>query len=105
MSDESETRARSAAIHGANAARSRARACAPISSATTPLLLASASVPTRVRRAVVAANGSRTSGICPRGQTGKRFLPKRSFGSIHSTCLSALFTDRAMEAWYHPSIA
>ena len=83
----------------------RARACAPISSATTPLLLASASVPTRVRRAVVAANGSRTSGICPRGQTGKRFLPKRSFGSIHSTCLSALFTDRAMEAWYHPAIA
>ena len=32
------------------------------------------------------ANGSRTSAICPRGQTGKRFLPKRSFGSIHSTC-------------------
>jgi hypothetical protein len=27
------------------------------------------------------------------------------FGSIHATCLSALVTDRAMEAWYHPSIA
>jgi hypothetical protein len=32
------------------------------------------------------------------------FEPKRSFGSIHSTCLS-LVTDRAMEAWYDPSIA
>ena len=48
-----------------------------------------------------------------RGQTGKtyarsepyRFLPLRSFGSIHWTCLSALLTDRVMEAWYHPSIA
>src|SRR5262245_27726187 len=27
------------------------------------------------------------------------------FGSIHLTCLSALVTDRAMEAWYHCSIA
>jgi hypothetical protein len=27
------------------------------------------------------------------------------FGSIHRTCLSALVADRAMEAWYHPSIA
>src|SRR5262249_15325607 len=63
------------------------RAC---SRSPTPLLLASASVTTRVRRAVVAANGSRTSAICPRGQTDKRFLPKRSFGSIHSACLSAL---------------
>jgi hypothetical protein len=27
------------------------------------------------------------------------------FGSIHRICLSALVTDRAMEAWYHPSIA
>ena len=34
-----------------------------------------------------------------------RFLPLRSFGSIHSTCLSALVSDRATEAWYHPSIA
>src|SRR5262249_57351588 len=34
-----------------------------------------------------------------------RFLPRRLFGSIHSTCLSALVTDRAMEAWYPPSIA
>ena len=101
MSDESETRARSAAIHGANAAREHApqslarprRSCSPLHQCQP----ASA--------AVVAANGSRTSDICPRGQTGKRFLPKRSFGSIHSTCLSALFTDRAMEAWYHPSIA
>ena len=33
------------------------------------------------------------------------FEPKRSFGGFHSTCLSALVTDRAMEAWYHPSIA
>ena len=30
-----------------------------------------------------------------------RFLPQRSFGSIHSTCLPGLVTDRAMEAWYH----
>jgi hypothetical protein len=27
------------------------------------------------------------------------------FGSIRPTCLSALFTDLAMEAWYHVSIA
>jgi hypothetical protein len=27
------------------------------------------------------------------------------FGSIHTTCLSALVTDPAMEAWYHLSIA
>jgi hypothetical protein len=27
------------------------------------------------------------------------------FGSINATCLSALVTDRAMEAWYHASIA
>jgi hypothetical protein len=48
-----------------------------------------------------------------RGQTGKtyarsepyRFLPQRSFGSIHAICLSALIPDRAMEAWYRPSIA
>jgi hypothetical protein len=26
-------------------------------------------------------------------------------GTIHRTCLSALVTDRATEAWYHPSIA
>jgi hypothetical protein len=25
------------------------------------------------------------------------------FGSIHAICLSTLVTDRAMEAWYHPS--
>src|SRR5438034_7329491 len=24
------------------------------------------------------------------------------FGGIHATCLSALVTDRPMEAWYHP---
>jgi len=30
---------------------------------------------------------------------------RRLFGSIHSTSLSALATDRAMEAWYHPLIA
>ena len=48
-----------------------------------------------------------------RGQTGKHLLspsftgfgPQAVFGSIHRTCLSALVTDRAMEAWYHPSIA
>jgi hypothetical protein len=27
------------------------------------------------------------------------------FGSIHRTCLPTLVTDRAMEAWYHSSIA
>jgi hypothetical protein len=27
------------------------------------------------------------------------------FGSIHATCLKALVTDPAMEAWYHPSTA
>ena len=30
--------------------------------------------------------------------------PKRSFEAFNSTCLSALVTDWAMEAWYHPSI-
>src|SRR5215472_6301684 len=42
-----------------------------------------------------------------RGQAGKPLFPlsltasdpvKRSFGSIHSTCLSAIVTDRAMKA-------
>ena len=33
------------------------------------------------------------------------FEPQAVFGSSHRTCLSPLFTDRAMEAWYHPSIA
>ena len=33
------------------------------------------------------------------------FEPQAVFGSIHRTCLSALVTDRAMEAWYDPSIA
>ena len=28
----------------------------------------------------------------------------RAFGGIHRTCLSALVTDRVMEAWYHPSL-
>src|SRR5262249_31052099 len=27
------------------------------------------------------------------------------FGSIHATCPLPLVADRAMEAWYHPSIA
>jgi putative ABC transport system substrate-binding protein len=31
--------------------------------------------------------------------------PRAVFGSIHRTCLSALVADRAMDAWYHPSIA
>src|SRR5215831_11868841 len=30
--------------------------------------------------------------------------PEAAFGSIHSTCLSALVTDRATEAWYHPPL-
>src|SRR5262249_54277279 len=32
------------------------------------------------------------------------FDPEGSFGSIHSFCLSALVTDRAMETWYHPPL-
>jgi hypothetical protein len=32
-------------------------------------------------------------------------FPQPVIRSIHSTCLLALVTDRAMEAWYHPSIA
>src|SRR6516164_4765624 len=59
------------------------------SRSTTPPSPASASAPPRSASAGV-ANGSRTSAICPPGQTGKRFLPKRSLGSIHSACLSAL---------------
>ena len=55
---------------------------------------------------------TRRSDVRFRGQTGKHtlvlsltgFEPKRSFGA-YSTCLSALVPDRAMEAWYHPSIA
>jgi hypothetical protein len=46
------------------------------------------------------------------GQTGHRAdiaeWPSATpsvFGGIHATCLSALVTDPAMEAWYHPSIA
>jgi hypothetical protein len=31
--------------------------------------------------------------------------PKRSSGSIHRICLSALVTHPAIEAWYDPSIA
>src|SRR5438094_10630861 len=30
------------------------------------------------------------------------FEPQAVFGSSHRTCLSPLFTDRTMEAWYHP---
>jgi hypothetical protein len=33
------------------------------------------------------------------------FEPQAIFGSIHRTYLSALVTDRAMEAWYHSFIA
>src|SRR5262245_54496860 len=52
--------------------------------------------------------------VCSRRATRKSFArsepyrsdpAKRSFGGIHSTCLSALVADRAMEAWYHSSIA
>jgi hypothetical protein len=31
--------------------------------------------------------------------------PKRSSGAFHAACLSPLVTDRAMAAWYHPSMA
>jgi hypothetical protein len=31
--------------------------------------------------------------------------PQAVFESIHRTCLSALVADRAMEPWYHRSIA
>jgi hypothetical protein len=57
---------------------------------------------------VVLGSGGALSGAnrktCARSEP-YRFLPQRSFGSIHSTCLSALVTDRAMEAWYNASIA
>ena len=33
-----------------------------------------------------------------------RAHPERSFEAFHSACLSALVTDRAMEAWYHPPL-
>jgi hypothetical protein len=33
------------------------------------------------------------------------FEPQAVFRSIDRTCLSALVTDRALEAWYHPPIA
>jgi hypothetical protein len=33
------------------------------------------------------------------------FEPEPVFGSIHSTCLSALVADWAMETWYYSSIA
>ena len=69
--------------------RDRARHWDACSRSTTPPSPASASAPPRSASAGV-ANGSRTSAICPPGQTGKRFLPKRSLGSIHSACLSAL---------------
>src|SRR5262249_42146178 len=55
----------------------------------------------------------RSAKVCSRGATRKSFArsepyrfwdPKRSFGSIYWTCLPALVTDRAMEAWYHSSL-
>src|SRR5260370_25551049 len=47
-----------------------------------------------------------------RGKSGRaaditrmtEFDPNRSFEAFRSTCLSALVTDRAMEAWYYSSI-
>src|SRR5215831_15604960 len=36
---------------------------------------------------------------------GGKAVVRPVFGSIHRTCLSPSVTDRAMEAWYHPSIA
>jgi hypothetical protein len=45
---------------------------------------------------------------CPISEPIQRILndqPEAVFGSVHRTCLSALVTDRAMEACYHPSIA
>jgi hypothetical protein len=44
----------------------------------------------------------------PIGEPIQRVLsdqPQAVFGSIYRTCLSALITDRAMEVWYHHSIA
>src|SRR5215471_4841341 len=55
----------------------------------------------------------RSAKVCSRRATRKSFArsepyrfwdPKRSFGSIYWTCLPALVTDRAMEAWYHSSL-
>ena len=46
--------------------------------------------------------------VCSWGKTGGHILVeslRAVFGTIHRTCLSALVTDRAMEAWYHSSIA
>jgi hypothetical protein len=54
------------------------------------------------RRELVLRSGSPLSGT-----NRKTFGPSepyrfcRSFGSIYSTSLSALVTDRAMETWYH----
>jgi hypothetical protein len=51
---------------------------------------------------------ARSNDVCSWGKTGQHMLVeslRAVFGSIHRTCLSALVTDLAMEAWYHPSIA
>jgi hypothetical protein len=45
--------------------------------------------------------GSRAADITAMTEFGAQAV----FGSIHRTCLSALVTDPAMEAWYDPSIA
>jgi hypothetical protein len=39
------------------------------------------------------------------GQGTQAVIRKHSHDLPIGTCLSALVTDHAMEAWYHPSIA
>ena len=51
---------------------------------------------------------ARSNDVCSWGKTGRHMLLeslRAVFGSIHSTSLSPLVTDRAMETWYHFSIA
>jgi hypothetical protein len=43
--------------------------------------------------------------VMQRTSPQRPILTPMVFGSIHATCLSALVTDRAIEAWYHLSIA
>jgi hypothetical protein len=54
---------------------------------------------TRLRYAEAAKHFANAAGAFP------AIVSRAVFGSIHRTCLSALVTDRAMKAWYHPSIA
>jgi hypothetical protein len=54
---------------------------------------------TRLRYAEAAKHFANAAGAFP------AIVSRAVFGSIHRTCQSALVTDRAMKAWYHPSIA